>query len=473
MLLRSARDGVSHDVNRINGALFILILQGFEHCVGDLFGDVAPQGDDLVVALAVRDGAVEVLLLSLDDFLLGSLHEFALVSRDDHVVDADGDAGARGVGEAELLHLIEQDDGAFESEAQVGVVNELLHALFLEQAVHEREVFRQVRIKNDAPNSGLDELTLHPDGNGVCNVLIVVRGREVDDLTGVAQTNGSEQLDFAGFERQNNFLGGAEDAAFALSAGLGLGQVVDADSHVLRRHGQRQAVRGRQDVARAKHQHRRFDLRFRRKRDVHGHLVAVKVRVERGAHERMDANGLAFNEHRLECLNSQAVQRGSAVQQHGMFANDVFENVPNHRLLLLDHLLGLFDGGAVPLRFELVIDEGLEELKRHFLRQPALVELELRADDNDGAAGVIDPLAEQVLAEATLLALERVGQGLERAVVGPAKHAATAAVVKQRVNGFLEHALFVAHDDVRRAQFHELLQAVVAVDDAAIEVVEV
>src|SRR5713226_7776747 len=206
---------------------------------------------------------------------------------------------------------------------------------------------------------------------------------------------------------------------------------------------------------------------------MHGHLVAVKVRVERSADERMDANGLAFDEHWFECLNAEAVQRGSAVQQHGMFANDVFENVPNHRLLLLDHLLGLFDGGAVTLRFELVIDEGLEELERHFLRQTALVELELRADDDDGAAGVINPLAEQVLAKAALLALESVGQGFERAIVGPAKHAATAAVVKQRVNGFLEHALFVAHDDVRRAQFHELLQAVVAVDDAAIEVVEV
>src|SRR5216684_7132560 len=206
---------------------------------------------------------------------------------------------------------------------------------------------------------------------------------------------------------------------------------------------------------------------------MHGHLVAVKVRVERSADERMDANGLTFNEHRLERLNAEAVQRGSAVQQHGMFANDVFENVPNHRLLLLDHLFGLFDGGAVPLRFELVINERLEELERHFLRQTALVELELRADDDDGAAGVVHALAEQVLAEAALLALESVGQGFERAIVGPAKHAATAAVVKQRVDGLLEHALFVAHDDVRRAQFHELLQAVVAVDDAAIEVVEV
>jgi hypothetical protein len=72
-----------------------------------------------------------------------------------------------------------------------------------------------------------------------------------------------------------------------------------------------------------------------------------------------------------------------------------------------------------------------------------------------------------------LPALERIGQGLQRTVVGSTQNAAAAAVVKQGVNGFLEHALFVAYDDVRSAQLHELLQPVVAVDDPAIEIVQV
>src|SRR5262249_5267179 len=112
-------------------------------------------------------------------------------------------------------------------------------------------------------------------------------------------------------------------------------------------------------------------------------------------------------------------------------------------------------------------------LERHFLRQTALIEAEFRANDDNGAAGVVDALAKKVLAEAALFALERIGQGLERSVVRSTENAATAAVVKQSVNGFLKHALFVADDDVRRAKFHELLQPVVAVDDAAIEVVQV
>src|SRR5439155_62134 len=151
-----------------------------------------------------------------------------------------------------------------------------------------------------------------------------------------------------------------------------------------------------------------------RKPNVHGHLVAVEVRVERGADERVNSNGFAFDENRFECLNAEAVERGSAGEHDGMFANDVFENVPDNGFLLLDHFLGLLDGGAVAKGFKLVIDERLEKLERHFLGQTALMELEFGADDDDGTAGIVHALAEEVLAETALLALERVGQGFER-----------------------------------------------------------
>ena len=51
--------------------------------------------------------------------------------------------------------------------------------------------------------------------------------------------------------------------------------------------------------------------------------------------------------------------------------------------------------------------------------------------------------------------------------------AAPAPVVEQRIDRFLQHALLVAHDDVGRAQLDQPLEAVVAVDDAAVEVVEI
>ena len=381
--------------------------------------------------------------------------------------------GLRRVEEAEFLQPVEHHDGLLEAEAQVAVLHQRLHALLLQQAVDERHVRRQVIVEDHAAHGRVQELLVQLNRLGVRYVLIVVRVRQVDHFAGVAHANRREQFDFARFERHDHFFGRSERAAFALRLRLGLRHVVDAEHHVLRRHRQRIAVGRRQDVVRAEHQHRRFHLRLGRKRNVHRHLVAVEVRVERGAHKRMDADRLAFDERRLERLDAEPVQRRSAVQQHGMLADHVLENVPDDRFLRLDQFLGLLDRGAMAGRFEPVIDERLEELERHLLRQAALVKLQFRSDDDDRAARIVHALAEQVLAEAALLALERVGKRLERAVVRSAQHAAAAAVVEQRVDGFLQHALLVADDHVRRVQLHQLLQPVVAVDHAAIEVVQI
>src|SRR5437764_11553385 len=59
------------------------------------------------------------------------------------------------------------------------------------------------------------------------------------------------------------------------------------------------------------------------------------------------------------------------------------------------------------------------------------------------------------------------------AVAGAGDGAAAAAVVDECVDRLLEHPLLVAHDDLGRAELEQPLQAVVAVDHAAVEVVEV
>jgi hypothetical protein len=90
-----------------------------------------------------------------------------------------------------------------------------------------------------------------------------------------------------------------------------------------------------------------------------------------------------------------------------------------------------------------------------------------------GPTTMTDPLAEQVLAEPALLALEHVGQGLERTVAGTRDRAAAAAVVEQGVDGLLEHPLLVVDDDLGRAEVEEPLEPVVAVDNPPVQVVEV
>ena len=169
----------------------------------------------------------------------------------------------------------------------------------------------------------------------------------------------------------------------------------------------------------------------------------------------------------------EAVERRRAVQQHRMLGDDLLEHVPDvgrHRLDVLLRRLDVLHG--LPLD-EPAHDERLEELERHQLRQAALVELQVRAGDDDRAAGVVDALAEQVLAEPALLALEHVGERLQGPVARARHGAAAAAVVEQRVDGLLQHALLVVDDDLRRAEVEQPLEAVVPVDHAAVEVVEV
>ena len=86
---------------------------------------------------------------------------------------------------------------------------------------------------------------------------------------------------------------------------------------------------------------------------MHGHLVAVEVGVEGRADQRVDLDGLALDQDRLEGLDAQAVQRGGAVQQHRVLVDDVLQEVPDLGALLLDHLLGGLDGGDQPFLLQL------------------------------------------------------------------------------------------------------------------------
>ena len=221
------------------------------------------------------------------------------------------------------------------------------------------------------------------------------------------------------------------------------------------------------------HQDAGLGLRLDRQRQVDGHLVAVEVRVERGADERVQLDGLALDELRLEGLDAETVQRGRAVQQNGALADDLLEHVPDLRTRTLDHALGALDVLRVAQVDQALDHERLEQLERHLLGQTALVQLELRSDDDDRTARVVDALAEQVLAEPALLALEHVAQRLQRAVAGTRDGAAAAAVVEQGVDGLLQHPLLVVDDDLGSPEVEQTTQTVVAVDHAAVQVVQV
>ena len=306
---------------------------------------------------------------------------------------------------------------------------------------------------------------------------------------GVLEPNAVVNLEGAVIEGELDLAGRAEEGQ-AVVHGVGLDTAADGLAGVLvGLGGDREEVApegdilgrglvgvaggGGEDGVGREHQQAALELGFHGEGDVHGHLVAVEVGVEGGADHGVEADGLAFDEHGLEGLDGEAVEGGCAVEHHRLAAGDLFQDVPDLGLLLLDHLLGGAHGVAEAKLLEAADDEGLEEGEGHLLGQTALVELEVRADDDHGAAGVVHALAEEVLAEAAGLALEHVAEGLEGAPAGAGDGTAVAAVVEDRVNGFLQHALFVAEDDLGRLELKEVLQTVVTVDDAAVEVVEV
>ena len=107
------------------------------------------------------------------------------------------------------------------------------------------------------------------------------------------------------------------------------GQEVDAKHHVLRRRRDRTTVGRAKDVVRRQHEDAGFCLRLCRQRQVDGHLVTVEVSVERCTNERVNLNGLTFDELWLERLDAQPVQRRCTVQHHWVLSDDLFKHVPH------------------------------------------------------------------------------------------------------------------------------------------------
>ena len=91
-----------------------------------------------------------------------------------------------------------------------------------------------------------------------------------------------------------------------------------------------------------------------------------------------------------------------------MLLDDILEHVPDLGTRTLDHALCRLDVVRRTVRLKFFHDKRLKELQCHFLRQTALMEFQLGANDDNGASRVVDTLAEQVLTETSLLALEHI-----------------------------------------------------------------
>src|SRR3954452_14402328 len=167
------------------------------------------------------------------------------------------------------------------------------------------------------------------------------------------------------------------------------------------------------------------------------------------------------------------MERGRPVEQHRVILNDLLQDLIHLGALPLHDLLGPLDRFGDALLHQLVDDERLEQLDGHGLGQTALVQPQLRAYDDDRAAGVVHPLAQQVLAETALLALQHVREALERTLAPAPDGLGAAAVVEQGVHRLLQHPLLIPENDLRRLVLDQLGEPVVPVDHPPIQVIEV
>ena len=339
------------------------------------------------------------------------------------------------------------------------VRNDRTQALLREQFVHVAGLVRYHFVEEHTAHSGLDNARValvvgptHLDARVQCRTAFVVRD---DDLLRRVE------LHALSFHR-------------LLLRGLALlGDVVQAEDHVLGRHGDRGTIGRIQDVVAGQHEQLCLQDGRGAEWQVHGHLVTVEVGVERRAGQRVQLEGLALDHLGLESLDAEAVQGRSTVEQHGVRLHHVLEDVPHDRFLgVHDFLGGLHGLDHAPLD-HLADDERLVELSSHVLGHAALVKLELGAHHDDGTGGIVHTLTEEVLTETALLALEAVGQGLQRTVALRLHGGGLPAVVEQAVHGLLQHPLLVPEDHVRGLDFDQALQTVVPDDDTAVQVIEV
>ena len=187
----------------------------------------------------------------------------------------------------------------------------------------------------------------------------------------------------------------------------------------------------------------------------------------------MQLDCFTFNQNRFKGLNTQTVQRRRTVQQNRVLTDHFVEDIPDNRFFALNHFLRGFDGGGQATQFQLAVNERFEQFECHFLRQTALMQTQVWTNGNNRTTRIVDTFTQQVLTETALLTFDHVSQRFQRTLVGTSDRTTATTVVQQCIDCFLQHTLFVAHDDIWRSQIQQALQTVVTVDHATIQIVQI
>ena len=72
-----------------------------------------------------------------------------------------------------------------------------------------------------------------------------------------------------------------------------------------------------------------------------------------------------------------------------------------------------------------------------------------------------------------MFALEHIGQRFQRPATCARHWATVTAIIEQRIDRFLQHPLFIPDNHVRRPELEQILQPVIPVDDAPVQIIQI
>ena len=156
-----------------------------------------------------------------------------------------------------------------------------------------------------------------------------------------------------------------------------------------------------------------------------------------------------------------------------MFTDDVFQRIPNFRLITFHHQFCCLNGRCLLFFDQLLKDKRLEQFQSHSFGQTTLMQTQGRTNYNHRATGIIYPLTKKVLTEAALLTLDHVRQRFQWTFIGTGNGTSPPTVIQQGIYRLLQHPFFVTHDNIRRKQLQQTFQAVVAINDATIKIIQI
>ena len=156
-----------------------------------------------------------------------------------------------------------------------------------------------------------------------------------------------------------------------------------------------------------------------------------------------------------------------------MLLDNLLQHIPYLSIHLIYQFFGILDILTDTLCHQLPHDKRLKQFNRHLLGQTALVDLQLRPHHDNGTAGIVHTLPQQILTETARFTFQHIGQGFQRPVAGACDRTTSPAVVDQGIHGLLQHPLLVADNDIRRSQLQQSLQTIISVDDPPVQIIQI